>query len=182
MSIRIHKLAEELGLDNKEMMALLKERRIVAQDVKSVSSTVDNINASALREEFAARNAATAPAATATAPEPAPAAPAAPLHPDAGTMEASATKVVIPSGVFVKSKQDIDREKEAAAAARAAALKPAGTAAASGPPFRPVTAPQPAATPRYVSAPPPVARMPVTPPSSPRPSPPAHAPVWRDSG
>ena len=41
MSIRIHKLAEELGLDNKEMMALLKERKIVAQDVKSVSSTVD---------------------------------------------------------------------------------------------------------------------------------------------
>ena len=53
MSIRIHKLAEELGLDNKEMMALLKERRIIAADVKSVSSTVDNINAEALREEFA---------------------------------------------------------------------------------------------------------------------------------
>jgi len=55
MSIRIHKLAEELGLDNKEMMALLKERRIIAADVKSVSSTVDNISASALREEFAAK-------------------------------------------------------------------------------------------------------------------------------
>ncbi|MEN9635225.1 MAG: hypothetical protein RL077_3629, partial [Verrucomicrobiota bacterium] len=40
MSIRIHKLAEELGLDNKEMIALLKERRIIPQDVKSVSSTV----------------------------------------------------------------------------------------------------------------------------------------------
>ena len=64
MSIRIHKLAEELGLDNKEMMALLKERRIIAQDVKSVSSTVDNINASALREEFAAKNVSAAPAAT----------------------------------------------------------------------------------------------------------------------
>ena len=55
MSIRIHKLAEELGLDNKEMMALLKERKIIAPDVKSVSSTVDNINASALREEFASK-------------------------------------------------------------------------------------------------------------------------------
>lgn len=53
MSIRIHKLAEELGLDNKEMMALLKERRIIGQDVKSVSSTVDKISAAALREEFA---------------------------------------------------------------------------------------------------------------------------------
>ena len=52
MSIRIHKLAEELGLDNKEMMALLKERRIIAQDVKSVSSTVDNINASTFAKYF----------------------------------------------------------------------------------------------------------------------------------
>ena len=69
MSIRIHKLAEELGLDNKEMMALLKERRIIAADVKSVSSTVDNINASALREEFAAKKV--------VAPEPA--APEAPV-------------------------------------------------------------------------------------------------------
>ena len=60
MSIRIHKLAEELGLDNKEMMALLKERRIIGQDVKSVSSTVDKISAAALREEFAARRPAAA--------------------------------------------------------------------------------------------------------------------------
>ncbi|HUR56737.1 MAG TPA: hypothetical protein VM029_03450, partial [Opitutaceae bacterium] len=67
MSIRIHKLAEELGLDNKEMMALLKERKIIAQDVKSVSSTVDNINASALRDEFSSKKTATA---TATAPAP----------------------------------------------------------------------------------------------------------------
>src|SRR5689334_1909047 len=174
MSIRIHKLAEELGLDNKEMMALLKERRIIAQDVKSVSSTVDNINASALREEFAAKKPAAAPVATAFAPAPA-TSPAA----EAGTTEAHPSKVAMPSGVFVKSKQDIDREKEAAAAARAAALKAASTPAApvmtSPPPAaaaRAVSAPQPAATPRYVSAPPPLARMPVTPPS-PRPSAPA---------
>jgi translation initiation factor IF-2 len=68
MSIRIHKLAEELGLDNKEMMALLKERRIIAQDVKSVSSTVDNISASALREEYSAKRVAQ-PAADVAAPE-----------------------------------------------------------------------------------------------------------------
>src|SRR3954464_16032630 len=100
MSIRIHKLAEELGLDNKEMMALLKERRIIPQDVKSVSSTVDNINASALRDEFAAKKSPVAAVAT-------PASVSAPTTPDAGTSEASAPKVVIPSGVFVKSKQDI---------------------------------------------------------------------------
>src|SRR5258706_7053787 len=128
MSIRIHKLAEELGLDNKEMMALLKERRIIAQDVKSVSSTVDNINASALREEFAAKKPA-APAAVVPAPAPPP--PAV----EAGPVEASTTKVVIRSGVFVKSQQDIDRGKEVAAAARAAAAK------APAPPAAPVRAP-----------------------------------------
>ncbi|MEX2044173.1 MAG: translation initiation factor IF-2 N-terminal domain-containing protein, partial [Opitutus sp.] len=57
MSIRIHKLAEELGMENKELMALLKARKIIAQGVKSVSSTVDNISASALLEEFASKNA-----------------------------------------------------------------------------------------------------------------------------
>ncbi len=174
MSIRIHKLAEELGLDNKEMMALLKERKIIAQDVKSVSSTVDNINASALRDEFAAKQPAEAPAPA--APAPAAVAPA-----ETGTTEATASKVSIPSGVFVKSKQDIDREKEAAIAARAAALKAAATPSSpvNPPPAplppRPVAAPQPAAAPRYVSAPPPLARMPVPPPT-PRPAPTVPAP------
>jgi translation initiation factor IF-2 len=88
--------------------------------------------------------------------------------------------------VFVKSKQDIDREKEVAAAARAAAVKaattPAVPAASHTPaPPRTVSAPQPAAAPRYVSAPPPVARMPVTQPT-PRPSaPPSHATVHTPS-
>ncbi|WP_414660216.1 translation initiation factor IF-2 [Horticoccus sp. 23ND18S-11] len=179
MSIRIHKLAEELGLDNKEMMALLKERKIIAQDVKSVSSTVDNINASALRDEFAAKKPAAAPEAPA------------PVAADAGTTEATVPRVSMPTGAFVKSKQDIEREKEAAIAARAAALKAASTPSApaaipaapaapavSQPPAapRPVSAPPPVAPPpRYVSAPPPLARMPVTPPS-PRPAAPTHAP------
>ena len=131
MSIRIHKLAEELGLDNKEMLALLKERKIIAADVKSVSSTVDNINAAVLREEFAERKAA-APVA-----EPAPA----PLAPEA----TPAPKVSQPSGPFVKSKQDIEREKEAAAAAKLAAQKAAAAAAAapvSAPPAPPAAAPK----------------------------------------
>ena len=158
MSIRIHKLAEELGLENKEMIALLKERKIIAADVKSPSATVDNINASALREEFAPKKSAAAPAPEAQA---------------AAAVEAAAPKVMLPTGVFVKSKVDIDREKEAAAAARAAAIKAAAPAPAPVAPVapRPVSAPQPAAAPRYVSAPPFIQRPPVT---SPRPaSPPA---------
>src|SRR3954470_17941136 len=110
MSIRIHKLAEELGLDNKEMMTLLKERKIVAADVKSVSSTVDNINAAVLREEFAAK--AKPPVAETPVPStPAPAAPApTPVASIPAEVATGPSKVVIPSNVFVKSKQDVDRE------------------------------------------------------------------------
>ena len=184
MSIRIHKLAEELGLENKELIALLKERKIITPDVRSVSSTVDNISAAALREEFAAKKAAEAPPAAAeqgsaevATAQPAESAPAA--------VPSGPPKVMIPSGVFVKSRVDIDREREAAAAAKAAALKPAAPAVVapvvSTPPVppappRPMSPPAPAA-PRYVSAPPPVARIPTTPtpPRSATP-PPVHVP------
>ena len=173
MSIRIHKLAEELGLDNKEMLALLKERKIISPDVKSVSSTVDKINAAALREEFAARQAAAAPA-----PDPVPAA-----APD----PSAAPKVILPTGVFVKSKQDIEREKEAAAAAKLAAQKAAAAAAAAAaapvPPPAPVApaapkAPAPLSPPpvpvvsRPAPLPPPVVRTPAPAPA-PRPASPA---------
>src|SRR5882757_8781484 len=116
MSIRIHKLAEELGLDNKEMMTLLKERKIIPQDVKSVSSTVDNINASALRDEFGSKvktGSAPAPVHAPTLDRPADAVIAAAETPGA------APKVHMPTGVFVKSKLDVDHEREVAAAAKA---------------------------------------------------------------
>jgi translation initiation factor IF-2 len=164
MSIRIHELAKELNFENKEFIALLKERKIIAADVKSPSSTVDNISASALRDEFGAKPAAAAPAAPAPAPEPEPVVP----------------KVALPAGVFVKSKVDIDREKEAAAAAKAAALKAAQPAVSAAPfaPVRPLGAPPPLSAPRPVSAPPSVSRPPIPPPA-PRPAapPPSAAPA-----
>ena len=163
MSIRIHKLAEELGLDNKEMLALLKERKVIAADVKSVSSTVDNISAAALREEFAAKKAAAIPAAP-----PAPPAPIAPAEP----------KVSLPTGVFVKSKQDIEREKEAAAAAKLAAQKAAAAAAAPvaapPPPAPKAPLPPPAPAARPAPVPPPIVRAPA---SAPRPTSTAPAPA-----
>jgi translation initiation factor IF-2 len=163
MSIRIHKLAEELGLDNKEMMTLLKERKIIAADVKSVSSTVDNINAAVLREEFASKVKPAAPEAPASQP-------AAPVEKPVATVavpvEATTgpSKVVIPSNVFVKSKQDVDREKELIAAAKVAAAKPASAPPpppappAPGRPASAVSAPAPL-PPRPVSAPPPAPRI-----------------------
>jgi translation initiation factor IF-2 len=49
MAVRIHTLAKEIGMENKELMTLLQER---GHDVKTVSSTIDNISAQALREEL----------------------------------------------------------------------------------------------------------------------------------
>ena len=71
MSVRIHELAKRIGMDNKELLALLKGRGF---DVKTVSSTVDPISADALESELkstqAAVSASMEPSAeTAAAPE-----------------------------------------------------------------------------------------------------------------
>ena len=49
MSIRLHELAKRIGLDNKELLALLKARDY---PVKTVSSTIDKITAAALDQEL----------------------------------------------------------------------------------------------------------------------------------
>ena len=48
MSVRIHQLSKQIGMDNKELIELLRER---GYEVKSASSTVDNISAESLVEE-----------------------------------------------------------------------------------------------------------------------------------
>jgi len=112
MSIRLHELAKKLGMDNKDLMALLKERDY---PVKTVSSTIDKITAESLEQELAkkpaeAATATAAPAETAApvsgeaAPAPAPAQVEAPPPPSFTTR--------VPAGVFVRSAQDVAREKE----------------------------------------------------------------------
>ena len=49
MSVRIHELAKRIGIDNKELLSLLKDRGF---DVKTVSSAVDPISAEALESEL----------------------------------------------------------------------------------------------------------------------------------
>ncbi len=144
MSIRIHELAKRHNMEGKDMLALLKQRGYVSADTKSVSSTVSKIYEEEIDKEFAAK-AAPKPV------EPKPAAPVAePVH--------EAPKLKMPAGVFVKSAQDIAREKEA----RAAALKPAPMA----PPLPPRSAPL---------APPPARPAVVAPVSTPAPRPPVPA-------
>ena len=99
MSVRIHQLSKDIGMENKELIALLKGR---GYEVKSASSTVDNISAEALREEFAAQAPSTQPAEPA---EPEAEAPVAPK---------------LPEGAFVKSAADIEREQQEESAAKEA--------------------------------------------------------------
>ncbi|MCF3649456.1 translation initiation factor IF-2 [Synoicihabitans lomoniglobus] len=170
MSIRIHELAKKIDMDNKSLLALLKERNF---DVKTASSTIDNISAEALVEEFAK------PAET-EAPVEAETPKAAPAPEVVEDKPAQTSQVRLPAGVFVKSPADIAREKEEAAKAleaeKAAARAPAPV---PPPPSAPVP-PRPAApaptAPKPVSIPPPPPRAPAPPPPVSRPAPAAVPP------
>jgi translation initiation factor IF-2 len=165
MSIRIHELAKRLNMDGKDLLALLKERGYVSADTKSVSSTLSKIYEEEIDKEFAQKAAATAASA---APAPVVDAPSAPPAPGA------AAQVKLPPGVFVKSKDDITREREEQAKAKAAAA----ATPVSAPPAAPVIPARPMAPqslpPRPISAPTipqkPAPSMP-TPVSVPRPTP-----------
>ena len=178
MSVRIHELAKRIGMDNKELLALLKGRGF---DVKTVSSTVDPISADALESELkstqAAVSASMEPSAeTAAAPE------------GGETEPAFSTK--LPHGAFVRSAAEIAEEKaEAEKAKQAARTAPVQV---TPPPAMPVPAPRahvPVPPPQPVSRPAPLAPPPVAPhrpaspaplappPAIPRPAAPVHAPL-----
>lgn len=81
-------------MENAELIALLKDR---GYEVKSASSTIDNISADSLREEFGPKKSADAEEPEVKAEEP----PPPPPEP----------KVTIPRGAIVRSKEDIERER-----------------------------------------------------------------------
>jgi translation initiation factor IF-2 len=108
MSVRIHQLSKQIGMENKELIELLKSR---GYEVKSASSTVDNISAASLVEEFGPKETEAEP----VQEEPKPATPV--------------KGPILPAGVIVKSKADIEREREARnAVAEAEAAKEAARA------------------------------------------------------
>jgi translation initiation factor IF-2 len=147
MSIRIHELAKRHNMEGKDMLALLKQRGYVSADTKSVSSTVSKIYEQEVDQEFAAKAALSAPV-------------AAPVT--EAVKPAETPKLNMPTGAFVKSAQDIVREKEA----KAAALKPAPMAPPLPPRNAPV-APLPI-RPSAIATPAPKAPAPIAPPA-PRP-------------
>ncbi|MEM7790516.1 MAG: translation initiation factor IF-2 [Verrucomicrobiota bacterium] len=142
MSVRIHQLSKDIGMENKELLELLQNRGF---EVKSASSTVDNISADAIREEFASSEKAEPEVVEQKEEEkPEPKAPA------------------LPEGVFVKSAEDIKRERAEKAEAKAQATKPKVVEKAE---------------PKAQTPPPPVAKVPATkPPAAPK-IPPAASPI-----
>jgi translation initiation factor IF-2 len=162
MSARIHEIAKQYNIEPKDMLVWLKEKNYVSADTKSVSSTVSKIYYDEIEKHFGK-------------PVAAPVVEAAPVAP----VVAEEPKLRLPPGVFVKSAQDIVREKEeavkAAAAARAAASAAANPA--------PVAAPAPAApaapvmAPKAPPIPPPMAKTPPAPPAMPAPRYVAPAPM-----
>ncbi len=117
MSVRIHQLAKQIDMDNKELLELLRER---GYEVKSVSSTIDNISAEAIVEEFTK--------ASESKGEPEPVA-----EDKAQPKDASG----IPAGAVVRSADEIAREKaekQAEEEARKEMEREARRAAANPPP------------------------------------------------
>lgn len=166
MSIRIHELAKRHNMEGKEMLAFLKERGYVSADTRSVSSTVNKIYEEEVDKEFATRAASTP----------------APVSPVADTSAESTESAKGPVGTFVKSKEDITREREeaklaASVAARGTAPTPSSPAPTPPPPAAPQRPPlsappalparPPAAPPQPVRAiaPSPVAPHPIPPPA-----------------
>ena len=141
MSTRIYQLSKEIGMENKELVTLLQERGF---DVKSASSTINNIDAESLIEEFRQKAAGEEEKAAAGETD----ADATPAKPASGGL---------PAGVFVKSVEDIEREKAEKEAAKEAARQ-----AASAPPPAPSAAPK--APPVAPPPPPGGARSPAPPP------------------
>ena len=135
MSVRIYQLSKEIGMENNELLDLLRERGF---QVKSASSTVDNISAESLKEEFASK----APEAVIAQPEEL-AAPAEPVAPPSAS-------------AFVRTKEQIVEEREEAKESAKEAAKPAPPAV----PAPPFAAPPPVAAPRSVTPPPPAAKSP----------------------
>lgn len=177
MSVRIHQLSKEVGLENKELIALLQER---GYDVSSPSNTIDNISAESLVEEFRQKTEEPAPAIAedtkngteqkpATEEKPAPETPQAtppPPPPVASQPKSPAPPPQPPSrpagpppGAMVKTADDLQKEREAREAERRASVRP----------------PQPQARPAPRAPQPPQPRQPGRPPV-PGPRGPAGAP------
>ncbi|KAF0095606.1 MAG: translation initiation factor IF-2 [Puniceicoccaceae bacterium 5H] len=94
MAVRIYELSKDIGMDNAELITLLKKR---GYKVKSASSTIDNISAESLRDEFGKSDDAAGGDSAGD---------------DGDQDQASAPNAPkLPAGAVVRSKADIERER-----------------------------------------------------------------------
>ena len=91
MSVRIHAIAKQTNKTSKEVIEILVER---GYDVKSASSTIDNITAQSLIDEFSKEQQVEVVSTPATA---------------SNVESKKSGKSDLP---FVKTKEDLDRERE----------------------------------------------------------------------
>jgi len=148
MSVRIHQIAKEVGMENKELLKLLQDRGFA---VKSVSSTIDNISADSLIEELG----------EAKPPEEK-------LPEETPGKNTTREEFKRPSGPIVRTKEEVEARKEAEKAAKTSVAvhpkppQPAGTPKPASP------APSSSASPTSKAPPPPLA-SPRPPQAHPRP-------------
>ncbi|MBL4575080.1 MAG: translation initiation factor IF-2, partial [Opitutaceae bacterium] len=150
MSVRIHQLSKKTGIANKELISLLKERGF---NVTSASSSIDNISADSLIEEFAAKK---------------PAEEVASQEGEKKKVEAVVEKSApssIPSSVFVKSAKQVadEREKKLEDSRPKPAAPPPVSPKPAAPPV--VSQPAPSLPPSPGSFGPPPVSMPQKPPA-----------------
>jgi translation initiation factor IF-2 len=103
MSFRVHAIAKEVGMTSKELVALLVER---GYEIKSASSSIDNITAESLIEELKPAEAEVVEVEESEVAEP-----ETDDKPKESADEEPSSDDSTVAGPIVKSKQDIDRER-----------------------------------------------------------------------
>ena len=131
MSVRIHQLSKQIGIENKELIKLLRSRGF---EVKSSSSTIDNISAESLVEEFAKKNFAEERKESEVESTP--------------EVQEAQQKVGLPEGAIIKSTEEINKER-----AMKENTKTAGKVTPTSPPKMPPPIKRPS-TPSSIPVPP----------------------------
>ena len=101
MSVRIHAIAKQTGMESKEILRILSER---GHEVKSASSTIDNISAESFIEEFSKPAEEIVPEAEVPEQEQ-------PEKETAEDLEEETKETGPPPGAIVKSKQQVEEER-----------------------------------------------------------------------
>ncbi len=169
MSVRIHAIAKETNKTSKEVIELLAER---GYEIKSASSTIDNITAQSLIDEFKKEASEVVEVDSPQVEE---------------IKESTEESKAVP---FVKTKKDLDREKEDKERAELeakAALADEQETSSEPSPGKPVLPPEPETAGAAPSLPPPPVKQASAVPSPPSPAqpslpPPPSTPIPDDSG